>query len=785
MEKLIKYLFAPLITIVILSVVVYLFFKSILGTSVPDYEGEHEVTGLSDSVVVFTGSKGVPFIKSSNKNDMLFTLGYLHARDRLLELEFNKLVAEGRLSEFFGTKMVNTDKYLRQLMFSVRAKTQFSEINTETKLLLQAYTSGINSWINSDKVVLQSEFAATGMSPSKWEVKDVILLSLLENFRAEGKYILGDLSLLMKEKLGLEKAAAVFGGPVDSSSVNGFSKIREYLLREETTLRTQLGLLGNNSVSFKEVTGLRGSFVSLNGAYSFPGRFYPVSFEFQGVKGSGVTIPGVPVLYLGMKGEEAWVLLTSKRDLRQKKITHFEDRGNLIVGGKIKGKIGLHKDTIKIKGSEPEVLEILTGEANEVITGKEPGEDIYNSDSTGVVKVYNAESFYLSGFNAADFLNSGVKFWSETVSTKYFSYEANTEILLKLKSEPVKVITTKAVVHKEGKETPSKKKKPSKKKAKPVVVKEPEIDRSADDGMEIVKVTESGDLTGDRFFRLIPSLSDRPWLQKPDGKNIPSFLLNDVTSDFSLKIVPLIINAFSGTTKKDTNIMHSLRVISGWSGEYLSGLQAPLIMAEFLKYFTVNTFGDEFSKEDFEIFFGVGGYPIARLKELSQEKNAQVFDLRGTSVVEDRDQIIRKSFSEAITSIEKKYGDNLIMWLWGSENIFDPRHILGGLMGGISDVLMLESAGISGFYDTQFTSAINPFSSSSVVKNYSGWGTLNRFYLDPERGVFLMVPYLGNSGNFADKMSGVTYINFLEGKLISIAPFAEGNDKVLRIIKKM
>ena len=349
MEKTVKYIVAPLITIVILSVVVYFFFKSILGTSVPDYEGEFEVAGLLDSVAIYTNREGIPFIKTSNTKDMFFTLGYLHARDRLLELEFNKLVAEGRLSEYFGSKMVNTDKYLRQLMLPTKAASQLKEINSTTLPLLQAYAGGINYCINSENVIIQSEFAATGIVPGEWDVKDIILLSLLENFRDEGKFKLGELTGLMKEKMGIEKAASVFGGAVDSAKVKEYSKIREYLLREETALRGQLGLMGDNSVSYKEISGIKGAFVSLNGSYTFPGRYYTVSYEVAGIKGSGITVPGVPVLYLGMKGEESWVLLTSKKDLRQKKITHFDDRGNLLVNGKIKGKPDFTKTRLKLK----------------------------------------------------------------------------------------------------------------------------------------------------------------------------------------------------------------------------------------------------------------------------------------------------------------------------------------------------------------------------------------------------------------------------------------------------
>jgi acyl-homoserine lactone acylase PvdQ len=226
-------------------------------------------------------------------------------------------------------------------------------------------------------------------------------------------------------------------------------------------------------------------------------------------------------------------------------------------------------------------------------------------------------------------------------------------------------------------------------------------------------------------------------------------------------------------------------VLSRWSGEYQSSLQAPLIIATFMKYFTVNTFGDDLDKDDFELLFGWGGLPFARLNKLLEENYSPVFDNINSREIESRDEIIRRSFRDALEELRKKYDENLVMWLWGRYNTIRPSHIMANFLGGINNTIAIEPAGIAGFTDTRFRVNYNPFKELKSGINIRESGTLFRFFAKPSEGKIIFVPFLGNSGNFADKMSVVTYINFLEGKFIDGAGMYGKNDKVLKLIKKL
>ncbi|MBN8546898.1 MAG: penicillin acylase family protein [Ignavibacteria bacterium] len=188
MEKLLKYIVAPALTLLILSVVIYFFFKSIIGTSVPKYEGAIEIKGLTDNVEIRTNEYGIPLVKSKSRKDLLFALGYLHARDRLLEMEYHRLIALGGLSEYLGEKTVEADKFFRQLDLSSKAKTFFDELDSEAKVLVKAYSDGINGYLDSENPLIQSEFSALGISPHRWSAEDIVLLTLLNNFSDESKY---------------------------------------------------------------------------------------------------------------------------------------------------------------------------------------------------------------------------------------------------------------------------------------------------------------------------------------------------------------------------------------------------------------------------------------------------------------------------------------------------------------------------------------------------------------------------------------------------------------------
>ncbi len=790
MEKLLKYFIAPLFAIVVITMAVFFFFRSLINTSVPQYEGEVELAGLAGNVEIRTGEAGIPYIIAGNRRDLIFALGYLHARDRLLELEFKRMIAEGRLAAHFGQEAVEFDKYFRQTGMKKRAMIEAGELSVETAVLLKAYIDGLNGYLESENAVLQSEFAALGITPQRWRPADILMLTLFNNFVEESKYFTQDIISMLKRKMGPEGSAVIFGSESDSLAFSKLPQFNEDDIRKEMTLRKVLGANRSTGLNIAEVDGLGGIVLNMQGSFTFPGRFYQITFEAEGRKGSVATIPGLPVLFAGLLGDEFIAVKPAVKDLRTQHTLTLDEKGMIIDGKKGAGSLKTVKDTIPVKDEDPVILELKTGSDGRVYTAFSAPETRYNRDSSEVIKVITATSVRTGSFSASSFLNTGIELWKGGFAGRYFEYEGNSDIWFS--KGPGKLTkNSPRFVQKDADDDQPKK---SRKEKKPQPKRKPKTEEientgTASDDAEnapAIKITEAATGLYDGFFRGPAAERERTYLLSPEGKDIPSFVVNDVISDLNLKLVPFILNAFDQLPgQKDTLISQSLKIISRWSGEYLSSLQAPLVMAVFLKYLTVNTFGDEFTRDDLLLLLEAGGIPGARISTIVEENYSPVFDIKSTPDPENRDEIIRKSFSEAVREIASIHGDDPVMWLWGEENTITPGHILGGFLGGINNAISIEKAGISGSFDTRFSAFNNPFSDGEGKGRLNSWGTLLRLYINPGEGVFRMVPYLGNSGNFADPNSVLNYEVFLEGRLLTVSPVPGNNDKVLKLIKKL
>ena len=86
-----------------------------LRTSLPKTAGTVMVTGLSAEVIIRRDLVGIPHIEAETESDAYFALGYAHAQDRLWKMDISRRAGAGRLSEIFGDRTLNADKYLRGL----------------------------------------------------------------------------------------------------------------------------------------------------------------------------------------------------------------------------------------------------------------------------------------------------------------------------------------------------------------------------------------------------------------------------------------------------------------------------------------------------------------------------------------------------------------------------------------------------------------------------------------------------------------------------------------------
>ena len=113
----------------------------------PKKSGKLTLQGLHEGVEVLTDRYGVPHIYAQNEDDLYFAQGYIHAQERLWQMELNRRTASGRLSEIFGKIAIETDRFSRRLGMHRAAAAEVPRLSEHSKRILDAYAHGVNTYI--------------------------------------------------------------------------------------------------------------------------------------------------------------------------------------------------------------------------------------------------------------------------------------------------------------------------------------------------------------------------------------------------------------------------------------------------------------------------------------------------------------------------------------------------------------------------------------------------------------------------------------------------------------
>jgi len=140
----------------------------------PTRQGTVELANLQGSVTVRYDDRGVPHIRAENETDLYRALGYVHAQDRLFQMEIMRRLARGELAEVLGPKLLETDKLFRSLRIRDRAATYVAQQDHESAhwKALQAYLDGINQY--QDSHARPMEFDVLGIPRRAFTAEDTI-----------------------------------------------------------------------------------------------------------------------------------------------------------------------------------------------------------------------------------------------------------------------------------------------------------------------------------------------------------------------------------------------------------------------------------------------------------------------------------------------------------------------------------------------------------------------------------------------------------------------------------
>jgi len=158
-----------------------------LRASLPQTEGRIALKGLTAPVEVVRDRHGVVRIRAGSLWDLLFAQGFVHAQERLWQMEFQRRVGQGRLSEVLGEATLAQDRFLRTWGFYQAAKSAYERLYPEEKEAVDAYVAGVNAFLASG-APLPPEFALLGFRPEPWRGPDVLVWAKMMSFDLSGNW---------------------------------------------------------------------------------------------------------------------------------------------------------------------------------------------------------------------------------------------------------------------------------------------------------------------------------------------------------------------------------------------------------------------------------------------------------------------------------------------------------------------------------------------------------------------------------------------------------------------
>jgi len=347
-----------LLLVVALGIYLYL-----LSTK-PVYSGELTLSGLTEPVEVHYDDYGIPHIYAQNEEDAYFALGYVHAQDRLFQMEMIRRVASGRLSEILGPDLLKTDKLFRTLGLNKFAREQADQfLSTDTagfQRAAHAYQKGINQFIHKGKTPV--EFTIMGIPKEEFKAEDIYLAAGFIAFGfAEGLRVDPILEKI-KNELGAEylKDLAVqtpgnavilknFNGKVKSPSIDS---LISYLSDALQKIPVSLWQGSNGWVVSGERTA-SGFPVLANDThigFAQPAVWYEAHMEYPGFRFYGHHMAGIPFGLLGQNDFCAWGVTMFENDDTDFFYEEFDENGKV----KYKGEwvdVQWRKELIKVKDS--------------------------------------------------------------------------------------------------------------------------------------------------------------------------------------------------------------------------------------------------------------------------------------------------------------------------------------------------------------------------------------------------------------------------------------------------
>lgn len=353
-----------------------------LQTSLPQTNGTIEVRGLSASVSISRDNNGVPHIRGKTIEDIMMGLGYAHAQDRLWQMEVNRRLGAGRMSELFGAATLPIDKLFRTFGFKVKAEKAYNALPENGKTLLKAYAEGVNAYLANRRGALPIEFITSGITPEPWHPVHTMTWFKMMSYDLGGnmrhELARADLMSQISPKQVAE-LYPVYPGDAAEAPLPDFSDLLADLPIKELAALSPTNPAGYGSNNWV-ISGDRttsGMPILANDPHlrlNTPSIWYLVHLQLVNEDGStknvvGTSFAGAPMVILGRNDRVAWGFTNTAPDVQDlfiEKVLDNEGKSYLTPDGP--ADFVIREEIIKIKDAPDLFLNIRESRHGPVIS---------------------------------------------------------------------------------------------------------------------------------------------------------------------------------------------------------------------------------------------------------------------------------------------------------------------------------------------------------------------------------------------------------------------------------
>ncbi|MCU1381796.1 MAG: Penicillin amidase [Acidobacteria bacterium] len=366
-----------------------------LRRSLPQVDGTIQVAGLAAPIEIIRDADAIPHIIATSKLDGVFGLGYVHAQDRLWQMEFQRRIGHGRLSEILGAATVPQDRFLRTVGFARAARTAWASTPDWAKQQVNAYVAGVNAFITTHHGAgLPPEFTLLRFEPEPWTAVDVLVWVKMMAWDLSGNYsfellrhdllaVVGEarmaelmppyavegLSILTgsdSPTVDTHQARQIHRGDPDADTTRWSRAFASALAPGDPHVRDFLagasveGVGSNNWVIDGTMTA-SGKPLLANDPHlgtRLPSTWYLAHISAGDFDVIGGTFPGIPAVALGRNRSIAWGATNVAADVEDLYREHVDATGTHAEFRGAQEPIIVIPETIIVKGAAPVVLNV-------------------------------------------------------------------------------------------------------------------------------------------------------------------------------------------------------------------------------------------------------------------------------------------------------------------------------------------------------------------------------------------------------------------------------------------